>query len=101
MAAEIHVGDVGTTFEATIADEEVPVDLSSAGLLELKFQQPDGVVVTKTALLTTDGTDGKQYYSTEAGFLSLPGLWRWQPYLELPDWQGHGDPLSFWVEDNL
>lgn len=101
MPAEIHVGDVGTVFEATILEEDVAVNLSSATVRHFKFQAPDGTITTKTATLTTDGSDGKERYAAEVAFLFIAGVWFWQPYLEFPDWQGHSDIQSFMVHANL
>lgn len=75
----VRVGDVGTAFRATVKDQdESVVDLSAATLLELIFRKPSQEVVTKTASLYTDGSDGKMQYVTVTGDLDLPGLWRVQ-----------------------
>ena len=67
MAAEIHVGDKGTVFEATMRDENgAIVNLSTATLLQIVFAKPDGSVVTKTAAMSTNGSDGKLRWTTSA-----------------------------------
>lgn len=102
MAAEIHVDDVGTSFEATVKDEESEiVDVSSADEKVLKFQKPDKTVVEKTASLVTDGTDGKIKYVSEEDFLDLPGLWSVQGYVVLGGGQFHSDIHKFRVHRNL
>ena len=65
-ANEIHVGDIGTVFEVTVKDGEDVVDVSSATTRQLIFKSKDGAVLTKTAVLVTDGTDGKIKYTTIA-----------------------------------
>lgn len=101
MAEEIHVNDVGTVFEATIADSNGVVPLVTATTRQLLFQLPDGSVLTKTAAFTTDGTDGKMEYATEALFLSQAGVWQWQPYVVFAGGEWHADVQIFVVYPNL
>lgn len=98
---QIHVGDLGTAFEAELVDEGEVLDLSSASVKQLIFLPPGQAAVTKVAELTTDGTDGKMQYVTEADFLDTAGLWQWQPYVELPGGAWHGDIAEFRVYANL
>lgn len=96
MAAEIHVGDVGTVFEATVKDEaSVIVDISSATVRRLKFRTPDGRLLTKDAVLVNTGTDGKMKYTSVAGDLDVAGLWRVQGYVEIGTGKWHTDVHEF------
>ena len=45
MASEIHVDDVGTKFLATIKDDGVVVDISTASSITMKFRKPDDEVI--------------------------------------------------------
>ena len=74
----IFVGDIGTVFEATIKENGVVVDVSTATTKELLFLRPDDSTITATAQFTTDGTDGKIQYTTQAGDITIPGVWKWQ-----------------------
>lgn len=98
---EIHVGDVGTMFIATLVEDSVAVDISSATTVEMVFLKPDGTAVSKTAVFYSDGTDGKIRYATLAGDLDQAGKWKLQAYVEMPSWSGHSDIATFRVYSNL
>ena len=51
-------------------------DISSATNLQMIFESPRNTLVTKTALFTTDGSDGKIQYSITSSDLSAEGVWR-------------------------
>jgi len=107
MAAEIHVNDVGTSFEATVLDENGDiVDLSTATVLQICFQRQEDdedepETFTHDAALVTDGTDGKMYYVTQEGDLDSPGRWRVQGYVEVDGAKIHSDISKFKVHANL
>lgn len=97
-----HIGDVGTIFEATVVDEtNTVVDLSSQTALSMIFRRPDGQKLTRTASLTTNGTDGKLRYTTVAGDLAMPGPWKVQAYVSITAGKWTTDPVEFTVQDNL
>lgn len=110
MAAnEIHVGDIGTIFEITLKDEgnspEI-VDISTASTKDVVFKNPAGVSQTKTGAFTTDGTDGKLQYASEAGFLAGEGIWYIQAHIILgtaspKDAEWYSDIGSFECFPNL
>ena len=66
MAAEIHVGDVGTRFLVTINDGSNTVNLTDATLRQLNFRKPDDTVVYRTASVAGDGSEssGVMFYDT-------------------------------------
>lgn len=101
MSREVHVGDVGTIFRATLSDQDTVVDLSTATTLELLFLKPDGTLSTKTAVLSNAGTDGRMQYTAEVGFLDAAGRWKWQPRVEFTADIWSGDILQFTVFPNL
>lgn len=103
MAAEIHVGDVGTVFTATIKDQDSAlVPLGSATVKTMTFRKPDGSVIVKTGVINGDGSDGTLSYATTASTeLSQPGSWQVQSYIELPSGKWHTDTFRFTVYANL
>ncbi len=105
MSAEIHVGDIGTSFEATIKDETgAIVSLVGAVTLQMIFTKPPGSTpnkVVKTALLVTDGTDGKIKYTVVADDLNRKGTWRVQGYVKLSNGEWYSDIHVFDVRPNL
>lgn len=98
---EIHIGDVGTVLEATIKDGDTVVNISSATVKKFKFERPDGSTFEKTASFTTDGSDGKIKYTTEASVLNVVGVWRFQAYLELASGKWSSDIAEFTVFRNI
>lgn len=102
MAAnEVHVGDIGTVFRLTIYDDTTLANLSGATTKQILFSKPSGMLLTKTAVFTTDGTDGKIQYVTVAGDLDEAGQWTIQGYLVLSTWTGHTDKHHLSVYANV
>lgn len=101
MAQEIHIGDVGTLYIATIKDGSSIVDISSATDLKLVFKRPDGSVQEKTGSLFTDGTDGKVYYRAQSGFHDQVGDWEVQGQATIGEWSGRSDVHEFTVHEIL
>ena len=76
--------DVGTVLEATIKDQDgVVVDISSSTLRTFKFHTPSKTLVSKSAVLSGSGTDGKLRYVTVADDLNVTGTWTLQVYIEI------------------
>lgn len=102
MAAEIHVDDVGTVFEATLRDEtDNIVNISAASERIFVFRKPGGQILEVPAVLTTDGQDGAMQYATESGDLDQPGYWKVQGHVTIGSWQGNTDIYEFRVYPNL
>ena len=99
----VRVGDEGTVFEMTIyeAGTTSPVNISSATVKQIIFTKPNDDVVPKTAVFTTDGTDGKIQYTVQANDLDMAGYWDIQGYIESSSGKWHTTISSFKVEDNL
>lgn len=104
MSAEIHVGDVGTSFRATVYDQDgAIVDLSTFTSLILKVMKPNRKTENFTATLYTDGTDGiMEYVTSSANDLSQSGIWKMQGIVTLSGGGNHySDIVEFRVEPNL
>ena len=102
MAAnEIHLGDIGTVFTVTLKDSDDIINISSATTKLFIFKRPGGTTLTRTAVLVTDGTDGKEKYVIIAGDLDEVGKWQIQPYTVFPNWTGRSDIGTFIVHPNL
>lgn len=98
---EIHVGDVGTVLERTVTDNGVVVNISSATVRQFKLRKPSGAVLTKTAMFSSDGSDGKLRYTTIADDIDQAGQWSLQVYLEMPTGKWNSDVAVFDVYPNL
>ncbi len=87
---EVFENDIGTTFTLTIKNRQgAVVDISGAIVKQLKFTKSNGVVLTKTAVYVTDGTDGKIKYVTVDGDLDTRGIWKVQGYIQLASGSWH------------
>lgn len=96
---DVRLNDIGTTFEVTLDDCGTVVPVNGATTQEILFKKPDGTVVTKTSVFTTDGTDGKIEYVTISGDLDQLGLWQLMGHVILPSGDWHSAIGSFQVED--
>ena len=63
------------------------------------FHKPSGAM-TKTAVFTTDGTDGKLEWTTIAGDLTPWGTYSVQAKLTMPGFTGRGKRATFEVLKN-
>ena len=98
---EVHVGDLGTKFLVTIKENGVALNISTATVKKIRFRRPDGTTLDKTAVFETDGTDGKIYYLSIAGDLTIKGTWSIQGYITLTGGTWNSKIGSFMVNENL
>lgn len=114
-------GDVGTQLIFTVREWPIGtaptpntlapvVNLAAATLLKLILIPPPTILSQGvaqnivTALLYTDGTDGKLIYTTVSGDIPAlawngsPQLWHIRPQFTLSGWSGKGEPDTFWVD---
>lgn len=83
---EVHFNDIGTVILVTVNDcvngTVLPLDVSTATDLDIILRSPSGSVYTKTAVLNTDGTDGKIKYTSVDGDFNEIGVWKVQVRIE-------------------
>lgn len=102
MATEVHVADIGTSFEEQILDAQgEAIDISSASPIAYKFEKPDGTVLSRTGSLLNDGTDGWAVYETVLGDLDVSGFYRLQVYVTIGSDVFHSNIKMFRVWPNL
>lgn len=99
----IHNGDVGTVVTLTIYedDETTVVDVSAAATKTIYVKKPSGTKDSWTASFTTDGSDGKIYYTTTTGDIDETGTWLVQGYVEIGTSKYYSTRESFRVLPNL
>lgn len=98
----VQLNDSLTVFKVRVTENGVPVDISTATLMNIKFRKPgSSTTVVQVASFFTDGTDGYMKYAVQAGDIDQVGLWRLQGYVEMPTWKGHTRIGEFEVEENL
>lgn len=86
---EMIVGDIGGTIRLSVRGGSGVSDISSATTKEIKLQKPDETVLTKSAVFTTDGTDGLIEYVTVDGDIDQKGDWRVQAHIITPTQDYH------------
>lgn len=101
MPSEIHVDDIGTKILITVYDGDNIVDLSAAASLTIQIKKPNGIILTKTAGLDTDGTDGGMRYFTLAGDFDVAGAYYIQGIVNIVGGTFHTDSSMFRVFSNL
>lgn len=96
----IFEGDEDTHIELEIQEDGITQDISTASVKQIKLTDPDGSITTKTALFTTDGSDGLIYYPlVKADTQGKPGLWSARGYAEIGSWKGHSTAYNFMVHE--
>jgi hypothetical protein len=99
---EIHVGDVGTILRVIVEDDGAVINVSGTDSRTIYLKKPDGTKLTKTAVFTTDGSDGKIQYVTISGDLDTEGWWKIQGLVHWASGnQWYTDWQPFEVHDNL
>ena len=98
---EIHLNDIGTVFRDTLYDGSTVLDVSGASDIELIFKKPNKTLLTTTASLTTDGTDGQVQYTSASGDLDQLGEWQMQTRVEFAPNQWFSNVQKFRVYKNL
>lgn len=94
---EVHVGDIGTEYRVRIMDSGINFDPSLASITRLIFSLPGGIVLTKDAIVLTNGSPATIWYlsytvlagagagSPPAEFHATAGRVKVQAYLEWAD----------------
>lgn len=100
-ADEIHVGDVGTVFTATLKDSGTALDISGATTKYFLLNQPGGTTTTVTANFVTSGTDGALDFTSTAAHFDQTGRFKLQAYITDGTNTYHTDVYEFTVHPNL
>ena len=102
MSEEIHIGDT-IPFILTIKEKGEALDISSASVKEVIFDDPDPInnVKIKDIEFQSDGKDGKLKYTTIEEDLYIDGIWKIQVYVVTPQGSWHTEIKSFKVLPNL
>jgi hypothetical protein len=98
MAKTVRIGDIGTYITATITDDGVALDISTANAVKMYFTKPSGAVVEKIANFDSDGKDGKIRYNADVGDFDEVGLWEFQAYVEIGLYKLKSKIATFTVE---
>jgi hypothetical protein len=99
---DVHLSDIGNIFVLTFKDGDTVVDVSSATVTKtITFVAPDGTSTVQSATFTTDGTDGKIQYVTQAGDMDQVGQWKLQGIVVITAGTFKSEIKLFCVEANV
>ena len=103
---QAHVNDIGTIFRVTVYDTTsaggtTVADISGATTKKFTFKRPDGTTFEKTAVFTSDGTDGNIQYLSVDGYLNVAGTWNLQAYVATGAGTWSTSVGTFKVHENL
>ena len=97
----IQIGATNLLIELEIREGYGALDISSATIKNIIIEKPDNTLIITSGSFSSNGKDGRLYYRTNTGDLSLAGVYNVQSYLEMPDFSGYSTPTSFQVYANL
>lgn len=99
---QAQINAVGLIIRGTIKEDDVAVNVSTCTTKQIILRKPNGAVLTKTAVFTTDGINGQVQYLTQTGDLDVAGSWSAQAYVIFPGgFDGRSEVEKFWVNSNL
>jgi hypothetical protein len=102
LTADLQANDIGSIIRFTIKELGSALDISQASIKKIFLQKKDKTIVVVDALFTLDGTDGKMEYITSGSdFLSPPGKWKGQGYVEMDGGSWHTSIVDIEVGSNL
>lgn len=100
--SSIQKNAIGVDLIGTIAESGVTIDVSTTTTRQIFLKKPSGSIINRSAILLTDGTDGKIVYRTIAGDIDVAGTWSIQGYVVFPGgFDGRSEVVTFQVLDNL
>lgn len=98
----LQKGAIDAIIRCTITEDGDVLPIDGATAKNIVLRSPSGVVKTKTAAFTTDGTDGMlQYVTSSASDLDETGWWKAQPDITIPGYSGRCSVAQFEVLGNL
>lgn len=98
---EIHKGDVGTVFTATIKDSGTAIDLSASLTKYFVLRKPDSTLTTITANFVGSGTSGGINFTSTSSHFDTTGVYKLQAYISDGTKTWRTDIYEFFVYPNL
>lgn len=98
MAKTVRLGDEGTYVTATITDDGLPLDISTASAVKMFFTKPSGDKLEVIANFDTDGKDGKIRYNSLSTDFDEVGQWEFEAYVEIGLYKLRSKISTFSVE---
>jgi len=90
----VYVGDIGVEIVYDCLE-----DISAATVLRLNYRKPGGGTGFWAGV--ADGTQALKFTTAAVTDLDRAGLWRIQPYIEIPGFAGFADAKMFRVAQRV
>jgi hypothetical protein len=97
----IQVGAQGLILEISLTNSGKPMNLALSTVRKITIKTPSGEKIQRDAILSSNGTDGKIKYLTQADDLKLAGTYQVQVFIATPDFSSYSSISSFNVSSNL
>lgn len=97
----IQVGATNLAIKLQVREGNDVVNISSASALTIIIEKPDSTLVSASATLFTDGSDGMMIYRTSGSDLDQAGNYNVQGYVVITGFSGYTTPVHFTVYPNL
>lgn len=98
---QAQVGDIGTKLRLTVYDGKNVADISNATAMIIEFKPKNGTKITKTAVFSTNGTDGKIECTIAEGDFDVAGVYSVQGLVTTPSGGWHTSVKQITVNKNL
>jgi hypothetical protein len=98
----IQIGATNLAIKLLIKEGNSALNISSASTLTMYIEKPDNTVISASASLFTNGTDGIMvYYTSSSTILNQAGQYNAQAYIVMSGFTGYTTPVHFTVYENL
>jgi hypothetical protein len=97
----VQVGTIGLMIELGVKEAYNYLNLSTASIKNIIIKKPSGMYLTVSGSYTTNGTDGKIYYTTREGDLSEAGVYKVQGQIAIGTFSGYTTATQFTVVANI
>lgn len=97
----MNINDIGTRFLATVKDNGLAIDISTASQVDMIFRRPNQEKFYRSATLLNSGINGQIYYDSVSGDFINSGMHKLQAIVYLPSGTYYTDIYSFQVHCNL
>lgn len=100
--AELHLYDYGTVLKINVVDSAGnSQSISDATDILFLLEKPNESIISRSGILTTDGSDGLIQYTVASGDLDMAGIWSIQGRVFTPGGSYSTSISEFRVDKNL
>jgi|SRR3972149_716287 len=99
---EVHIGDLGTIVKVIIKEENVPLPLTEAEEIKIRFERKDRTTFeVDAAIYSGDPALGIVYCLSDIVFFTMKGVMKVQVWIKYPTGEWSTEVGSFTVRENI